>query len=342
MPVAVAASSLPRNHRSSPGPRTAPRCRMLFSADHAREGKAALIRLALSDLDNTLIPYGQGRASDAAIAAVRAANAAPGVLAGPISGRTIAMMSWMFGPAAADCFQTGVFVNGQVVRLRGSIVSQKLPSRDGLARLVPYLRKRDGERTALTCYDNNSGDKDVCVGITDEELARHPKAFHAFHRSSVRLPEGTYVKTNIHSDHSRAHMEALREELVRDFPEFDFVFPSPTSSTLDILPAGVSKMTGLAVLMDQLGIGLDEVCVFGDSENDLAIIESVPNSVAVSNATPQVAAAARWHIGPVTEDAVAKALLDIANAAKTGSLPAFMDEESKRRSGGVARASSAG
>ncbi|WP_130812683.1 HAD family hydrolase [Olsenella sp. Marseille-P4559] len=68
-------------------------------------------------------------------------------------------------------------------------------------------------------------------------------------------------------------MEALRESLARDFPEFDFVFPSPTSSTLDIPPTGISKMSGLAVLMEHLGIGLDEVCVFGDSENDLPIIE---------------------------------------------------------------------
>ncbi len=41
---------------------------MLFSTDSAQAEGATVIRLALSDLDNTLIPYGQGRASDAAIA----------------------------------------------------------------------------------------------------------------------------------------------------------------------------------------------------------------------------------------------------------------------------------
>ena len=303
------------------------------SQQTAHEKGSVVIKLALSDLDNTLIPYGQGRASDAAIAAVRAANAAPGVLAGPISGRTIAMMSWMFEKDATDCFQTGVFVNGQVVRLRGRVVYEEAPARDGLERLVAYLRERDGERTALTAYENNSENGDVVVGITDEELARHPKAFHAFRRTTAHIPAGTYVKNNIHSDHSRAHMEDLRQDLVRDFPEFDFVFPSATSSTLDILPAGVSKMSGLTILMDQLGIGLNEVCVFGDSENDLAIIEGVPNSVAVSNAAPEVVAAARWHIGAVNEDAVADALLDIAAAAKTGAMPAFMCEEGENRCG---------
>ena len=306
---------------------------MLFSANSTEKGRGAVIKLALSDLDNTLIPYGQGRASDAAIAAVRAVNAAPGVLAGPISGRTVAMMSWMFENDAADCFQTGVFVNGQVVRLRGRVIYQEAPARESLERLIADLRKRDGERTALTAYDNDREDSDIVVGITNEELARHPKAFHAFRRTSAHIPAGTYVKNNIHSDHSRAHMEDLRHDLVRDFPEFDFVFPSAASSTLDILPAGVSKMSGLTILMDQLGIGLNEVCVFGDSENDRAIIEGVPNSVAVSNAAPEVVAAARWHIGAVTEDAVADALLDIAAAAKPGAMPAFMCEEGENRCG---------
>ncbi len=76
--------------------------------------------------------------------------------------------------------------------------------------------------------------------------------------------------------------------------------------------------------MEHMGIGLEEICVFGDSENDLAVIEGVPNSTAVANATPQVAAAARWHIGPADQDAVAQALEDIAEAAKGNDCPSFM------------------
>ncbi|MGI6229956.1 MAG: HAD family hydrolase [Tractidigestivibacter sp.] len=283
-----------------------------------------MIRLALSDLDDTLIPYGQGRASDAAIAAIRTVNATGVAVAGPISGRTIAMMSWMFEQDAADCFQTGIFVNGQVVRLRGKVIEKKAPSREGLERLVRYLRQTEGEGVALTVYDDMSEDRDFCIGITEEEMARHPKAYHAFHQVSPHIPEGEFVKTNLHCDRPRAYVEKMRDQLVPLFPEFNFIFPSPTSSTLDITPAGVDKMSGLRTLMDAMGVGLDEVCVFGDSENDLAVIEGVPNSVAVSNAAPQVAAAARWHIGSVKEDAVASALVDIADATKTGSMPAFM------------------
>lgn len=283
-----------------------------------------MIRLALSDLDETLIPYGQGRASDKAIAAIREVNAIPGLVAGPISGRTIGMMSWMFESSAADCFQTGIFVNGQVVRLQGEVIERRAPSREVLEALAAYLREREGEGVALTVYDDEVEDRQICVGTTADQMARHPMAFHAFHLASLHLPSGLFVKTNIHCDCPRAHVELLREDLAARFPQLSFVFPNPTSSTIDITPAGVTKMTGLLCLMERMGVGLDEVCVFGDSENDLSVIEGVPNSVAVANATPQVAAAARWHIGAASDDAVADALLDIASAARTGNQPDFM------------------
>lgn len=283
-----------------------------------------MIKLALTDLDDTLIPYGQGRASDRSIAAIRRVNAIPGLVAGPISGRTIGMMSWMFRQDAADCFATGIFVNGQVVRLRGEVIRREAPSRDTLDALADYLGKAEGEGVALTLYDDEAEGREICIGTTAEQMARHPKAFHAFHLASEHVPEGLFVKANIHCDRPRRHAERLRDDLTRRFPQLAFVFPNPTSSTIDITPAGVTKMTGLQCLMEHMGIGLEEICVFGDSENDLAVIEGVPNSTAVANATPQVAAAARWHIGPADQDAVAQALEDIAEAAKGNDCPSFM------------------
>ena len=74
----------------------------------------------------------------------------------------------------------------------------------------------------------------------------------------------------------------------------------------------------------ELGITLDEVATFGDSENDLSMIEAVPNAVAMGNASDLIKRAARWEIGASADDAEADALFDIAAAAKTGSMPSFM------------------
>ena len=42
------------------------------------------------------------------------------------------------------------------------------------------------------------------------------------------------------------------------------------------------------------------------------MLRAVKNSVAVANATPEAAAAARWHIGDVRDDAVAQAIEALA------------------------------
>ena len=81
---------------------------------------------------------------------------------------------------------------------------------------------------------------------------------------------------------------------------------------IDFTTRGCNKATAIKWLCDELGIGLDEVVVFGDENNDLAMLSFVPNSVAVENASPEAAAAARWHIGSVDDDAVPDAIDQLA------------------------------
>ena len=75
---------------------------------------------------------------------------------------------------------------------------------------------------------------------------------------------------------------------------------------------GYSKADGVRILCEALGIGTDEVVVFGDGGNDLEMLGAVENSVAVANATPEVLAAARWHIGSCADEAVADVMLALA------------------------------
>ena len=77
-------------------------------------------------------------------------------------------------------------------------------------------------------------------------------------------------------------------------------------------------------IMERLGLTPDEVCCFGDAENDLAVLRHYENSVAVANAVPVVRECARYHIGPADEESVARALLDIAEATSSGRMPSFM------------------
>lgn len=138
------------------------------------------------------------------------------------------------------------------------------------------------------------------------------------------MPSKKIVKANVHVVGNPRRREDVRQLLSVDFPAFDFVFPNPKAPLVDILPKGWGKHKGVDVLRRALGLEREEVVAFGDAENDLAVLESVPNSVTVANADPRVAASSRWHIGASADDAVADALFDIAAAAAIGTMPAFM------------------
>ena len=138
------------------------------------------------------------------------------------------------------------------------------------------------------------------------------------------VDDAPVFKANIWSARSREELAELREHVAAEVPELSLVFPNNRVRLFDILPAGWDKGCAALELARALGLTPDEVAVFGDSDNDLPMIDAVPNSVAVANANEAVTAAARWHIGAAADDAVAAALHQIAACAATGEMPSFM------------------
>lgn len=63
---------------------------------------------------------------------------------------------------------------------------------------------------------------------------------------------------------------------------------------LEIVPHGVSKLTGLLHLAHQLGIKRNEIVAIGDSMDDLEMIEAVGLGVAMWNAPNELKLAADW------------------------------------------------
>jgi len=70
----------------------------------------------------------------------------------------------------------------------------------------------------------------------------------------------------------------------------------------EIVPARVSKWSGLCQLAAHLGVPDDAICAVGDERNDLAMIRGAAWGVAMGNAHPEVLAAADWVTGRSDED----------------------------------------
>lgn len=87
------------------------------------------------------------------------------------------------------------------------------------------------------------------------------------------------------------------------FPEVETI--ELNSLHLDIVPQGVSKLTGLLYLGRYLGISSQEMVVIGDGLDDISMIEAVGLGVAMGNAEFAVKKAADWITRSKNEQGVA-------------------------------------
>ncbi|HUY44714.1 MAG TPA: HAD hydrolase family protein [Streptosporangiaceae bacterium] len=75
-----------------------------------------------------------------------------------------------------------------------------------------------------------------------------------------------------------------------------------------ILPAAVTKGTGLLAALDELGLSPHNVIAAGDAENDLALLHTAEVGAAVANAVPSLSAQADLHLRSRDGDGVAELL----------------------------------
>ncbi|MGI6756064.1 MAG: HAD family hydrolase [Atopobiaceae bacterium] len=283
-----------------------------------------MIKLALSDMDNTLLPFGRTAISPATKAAIHTCQEA-GVDFGPASGRNQAELASFF-EGDKSCYNTGVMINGQKVYYLGEVVFEKTLPREQLERVERIVGTwKAGACAFITYRDDGFAD---WIGASQSDLAdMYERAFVHGGQHHLTLPDYPVIKAGIIVMDQRQAGD-LSQQLTNACP--DLVFPNTVDRWLDVTPKGWGKAHGVAILQKILGLQDKEICVFGDADNDLDMLRRYPNSCAVANANKNAAAAARWHIGASAEDGVAKALQDIAYAAqqsqRTGAdtLPTFM------------------
>lgn len=255
-------------------------------------------KLILCDIDGTILPKGNPQVSQHTIRAFHAALDA-GIAIGPASGRGIDWIPPFFGGDTACC-ATCLATNGLQVYLGGKLVHEERQSREALVRLAEMLA--DVPRSGLLCFD---GGTPLLVAGSREDLAR---PFPAYAEKCVQVDAvpDVVVKANVFVDADEAGTRDLIARVAREVPELDLDYAHAGFS--NVMPHGYNKGSGARKLCELLGIEEGEVVVFGDAGNDLPLFSVVPNSVAVANAQPEAARAARWHIGRCEDDAVAAAI----------------------------------
>lgn len=79
-----------------------------------------------------------------------------------------------------------------------------------------------------------------------------------------------------------------------------------TAVSIDVVPPGITKKTGLEWLTEHLGVTMNDVAYIGDAETDLEALDAVGRSFAPANADPEV----RRRVDHVTDGAVLDGTLE--------------------------------
>lgn len=279
-----------------------------------------MIKLVLSDLDNTLLwNTDQHVITPFALDAIHAAQDA-GVHFAPATGRIYRDLGKMMA-GDARAYSTAVVSNGQLVYLDGELVAANALAPEALEALRESLTELPDAYLVVE-YNGEKVAVDVDLGY----VLAHKDNFWKVEQALPRIPDEPCYKANVRVVGTWERALEVQAWLNEKNPAIDLTCPMPGVGHIDVTPAGVGKEHGADFLVERLGITPDEVCCFGDAENDLSLLRHFTHSVAVANAVPSVKEASRWHVGPADEDSVARCLLDIARATASGRMPSFMCE----------------
>ncbi len=101
-------------------------------------------------------------------------------------------------------------------------------------------------------------------------------------------------------------------EAVAEYDEHINVFRS-VPTLIEMTPKGSTKGGALKTIIEKHNINLDEVIAFGDGENDITMLEYVPNSVAMGNAFDSVKEVANDECDTNDNNGVYKYLSQLLN-----------------------------
>lgn len=280
-----------------------------------------MIDLVLYDVDNTTVPLGAQHAPHQVVDAIRGGLDA-GLRVGPATGRTSFELERFF-EGQDFCYATGVLANGKVVKVDGQVVEKHALPLESIRRAAEIVATFEGCFTCVYPFDQPQAFGAYVVGSRDPQMLAAYARRQSFEPWPVsQVPDCEILSTCIAVPGGQAQVDAVRVAVDEALDDVDVV--QPVDAWLDVNAHGVNKATGFRSLMRILDIRPDQAIFFGDGGNDLQIMAETPNTAAVANAIPEVAAAARYHVGACRDFGVAIALRDLAQARRQGTVATFM------------------
>ena len=245
-------------------------------------------KLIFLDIDGTLTPPGGNVPPPGAAAAVRSAQAR-GHRLFLCTGRNLAMLS----PLLAYGFEGAVSSAGGYVFI-GDRVLYDCPMTDAQVQTAMSLFSENGVIRTIEARDGSWADEDLSAflghpGNGGSEIERIRRQFaEALNIRPMREYDGRPLYKILFMCREESQLDPARQALEK---EFNFLIQErhPVRGVNgELVNRRFDKGRGVRAVADALGMDIADTIGFGDSMNDLEMIETVGVSVCMDNGSPKL------------------------------------------------------
>ena len=268
-------------------------------------------KLIFLDIDGTLVQPGENTPPDSAVQAIRAAQA-KGNKVFLCTGRNLDMLK----PLLRFGFDGMVASSGGYVTVGDEVIYDNPMSVEDTKLALAVLHE-NGVFCTVEAVDGSFGDENLSEflsgqGEGNSEIERWRKALSE--NLNIR-PMGEYDWRPVYKvgimclkleqlDAAKLLLSDKYDFVVQDVPEHGCV-------NGEICPKAFDKGRGVLHVCEKLGIPVENTYGFGDSMNDLAMIQTVGTSVCMANGSETLKGLSDIVCPSVAEDGLAKAFHDL-------------------------------
>ena len=213
------------------------------------------------------------------------------------TGNEIHRMRQLLGPLVKRV--TLVVANGARIFEDDQMILGTFWDRELVEAVLAYFKGREISDQLVVSAVNGGFVKEGTV-FTEVEKFMQPEVIEALYKRMKFVPELTadlfdqVLKMSLVVGLDR--LDQVSQEVQQAFGD-QLMAVSSGFGSMDLLQAGIHKAWGLAQLMEKWQLDASQVMAFGDSGNDIEMLEMAGHSYAVANAEEAVKAVAK-HLAP--------------------------------------------
>lgn len=191
-----------------------------------------------------------------------------------------------------------ITINGQIIIHDDETIYRNPLSREEVELIVSTFKEHELKFGFLGEYDET-------LNIVDE---KGKKAFELVDMKLPRLDPDFYKENDVYQMWAFCEQDKhqIFHKKLRDFSVVSWL-----GDGFDVLSKGMSKKEGIQRILDILGIPLSHAYAIGDGDNDIEMLDFIPHSVAMGNASERAKAHAKYITKNIDDDGVYHALVEL-------------------------------